>query len=1164
MKRVGALIVASALLTAGMVLYQCGSGNGGDENKPTAGGHVIPGPGEPGYDAALEQQAERYFKAFATFSTAPFGMAFDARVGSTTDRAVIDRFVTQNPDNLNFHDFCLQDAKCNPLYGPYERIDVDGNTIQPGIIKGYGEWGDLGCFGGVAGGADLFRYAVLKEQGYPPGQVVEARKRVKKLLEAIHVANTIAGTPGVIVRGIRLLEFPPMEGPLMPLFDAEGNPLPKVKHGVMRPDSSVGGLYPGWAWADDTSKDQVDGWMFVMGAAWDVVAEDPDIPQNLKDWLQEDARNFGKMLRTVAPETGTDMVMRDGDGRLVTWCDVNPNVISFSGCPGATSPVPINSFNAIMGLGYIKVLYHITGDEELRAFYYDDLIGTRHWDEFINTALVPMVDTHYSTNYSNVNMAFMAYYNALRYEGDPVVRGKLQWSLEHVLWDNGGDRQPSEIHQTFFDVIFSGLRMGGNDSGVVSLGLQTLREFNTPLVWNDPSINCDAAEIAQGWCRAEDDPSYIIELAPPEYVYGGHGSWLVAEHVVPRRFRENSNYDWRSDPFGPNGGGDGLGLNHAGDWLAAYWMGRYFKAGTAEDRNISPIARHPVPPEAPTGLIAQAASETQINLTWTDATNKETGFEIERRLPPAGEFVKIGAVGMNVEAFLDLGVEANTTYEYRVKAVNKTGSSAYSNTASDTALSKAAHPPAAAENLVATVVDYHSIRLTWDDLSNNEDGFKVLREDLGAVFITTADVTEFEDTGLDDNTTYTYTVMPYNSAGDGWPFSNIAQATTPQLPGIHIEKPDTQLQVPIDLGEIQVSFDAPITLDDVVFELDDEVGPVNGVPTLDVFGTLLTFVPDPLLLTMETDYTITVTVDPVTVTYKFRTEGQLQPVDVAAGKGKAFAMNIFRATMVEPASLADMLGGLGLDAYLLLGIIDTDPAAEKMKFIGALGDLSGGDPTLQDMTMPSLLIPAQADISSNPMYTLGPFDFPIAIEGNEVTIKSVTMSGIFDENYNYSGKGEFQGDLDLGAIAGMVGMDPADLCAVIGECNPCPDEPGRVECVHLYIKNIRADLKADPLVPIAAVKAKDLGGTATAHTVELTLLHPETGVVQTGVELTVTVTSGNGTLDNSTVTTGADGKAAVILTDPDGDSDELTIDIQSVVPYLWVSSTFVVSFAAAP
>ena len=48
------------------------------------------------------------------------------------------------------------------------------------------------------------------------------------------------------------------------------------------------------------------------------------------------------------------------------------------------------------------------------------------------------------------------------------------------------------------------------------------------------------------------------------------------------------------------------------------------------------------PPKAPTGLTATAVSKNQINLSWTDNSNNETGFEIER------DTVKIDTVGVNV------------------------------------------------------------------------------------------------------------------------------------------------------------------------------------------------------------------------------------------------------------------------------------------------------------------------------------------------------------------------------------------------------------------------------------------------------------------------------------------------------------------------------------
>jgi hypothetical protein len=536
MKRLTSLLLVSAMGIGCLVINGCRL-DSDDKKEKGQGVHIIPGPGEPGYDAALEERMERYFKAFKTFSTAPFGWALDSYVGNTTDRGVIERFVNENPRDLDFREFCLRDPECDDGYTVYRR--VNGSTVmEEGIIKGFGEFGDLGMFGGVAAATDLFRYAVLKEQGYPEEMVHEARQRVIRLVEANHIMYTIAGTPGVVVRGIRLKDLGNYQSQVEPLFGDSGEPLPEPKHGVLREDYS--GFYPEWLWNDDTSKDQVDGFMFAMGIMWDIVAEDPEIPQYLKDWMVEDARDFGDMLMTVAPETGTDMVMRDGDDRLPAWCDVNPNILNFSGCPGATSPEPTHSFNAVMGLGFVKVLYHVTGDEKLRAFYYDDLVGTRKWDEFTVTSPLPMVDMSYATNYSNVNMAFVAYYNALRYEADPVVRSKLQWSLEHVLWDNGGDRQPSEIHQSFFDIIFTGLRAGPNLPGVVAGAIQTANEFHGPPGFNDPMINCEPEEILQGWCLAVDNET-IITLAPTEYRYGGHNSSLVAEHVIPRRLRENSN-----------------------------------------------------------------------------------------------------------------------------------------------------------------------------------------------------------------------------------------------------------------------------------------------------------------------------------------------------------------------------------------------------------------------------------------------------------------------------------------------------------------------------------------------------------------------------------------------------------------------------------------------
>jgi titin len=88
-------------------------------------------------------------------------------------------------------------------------------------------------------------------------------------------------------------------------------------------------------------------------------------------------------------------------------------------------------------------------------------------------------------------------------------------------------------------------------------------------------------------------------------------------------------------------------------------------------------------PAAPAALTATALSANAVQLVWTDRSDNETWFELERSTdgtsftlaatPPAGS-----------QSYTDQGLEASTTYYYRVRATGIGGSSAYSDTASAT------------------------------------------------------------------------------------------------------------------------------------------------------------------------------------------------------------------------------------------------------------------------------------------------------------------------------------------------------------------------------------------------------------------------------------------------------------------------------------------------
>jgi len=96
----------------------------------------------------------------------------------------------------------------------------------------------------------------------------------------------------------------------------------------------------------------------------------------------------------------------------------------------------------------------------------------------------------------------------------------------------------------------------------------------------------------------------------------------------------------------------------------------------------------PLPPLAPTGLTATAAGANRVDLAWTDNSNNETSFEIERSLDGVN-FVPAGSVGADITTLADTGLSSNTTYSYRVYANNAAGASGYSNVASATTASVA-------------------------------------------------------------------------------------------------------------------------------------------------------------------------------------------------------------------------------------------------------------------------------------------------------------------------------------------------------------------------------------------------------------------------------------------------------------------------------------------
>jgi fibronectin type 3 domain-containing protein len=110
-------------------------------------------------------------------------------------------------------------------------------------------------------------------------------------------------------------------------------------------------------------------------------------------------------------------------------------------------------------------------------------------------------------------------------------------------------------------------------------------------------------------------------------------------------------------------------------------------SGTSAPSNVVSVTTVPA---APAALAATTASPSVINLTWNDVTG-ETGFILEESTSANSGFSQIGTTAQHVTNFTVAGLNASTTYYFKVIAVDAGGDSADSNTAH--AATTAANPP---------------------------------------------------------------------------------------------------------------------------------------------------------------------------------------------------------------------------------------------------------------------------------------------------------------------------------------------------------------------------------------------------------------------------------------------------------------------------------------
>ncbi len=188
---------------------------------------------------------------------------------------------------------------------------------------------------------------------------------------------------------------------------------------------------------------------------------------------------------------------------------------------------------------------------------------------------------------------------------------------------------------------------------------------------------------------------------------------------------------------------------------------------------------------APTNFIAEGVSESKIELTWTDNSAGETGYELygNRTNEEPWELIKVLPADAN--SFTHENLNFYTRYFYRLRAVNNEGSTAYLEkdyTKASGKTKKIDVSGSAPTGLKVSSSSRGHIALQWNPPTglNDEDGV-ITYEIFDAVnqqVVATSSKTEFTLNDLAEKQWYTFSVRAVDLYNNKSPFSNQVTAGT--------------------------------------------------------------------------------------------------------------------------------------------------------------------------------------------------------------------------------------------------------------------------------------------------------------------------------------------------------------------------------------------------
>lgn len=383
-----------------------------------------------------------------------------------------------------------------------------------------------------------------------------ARKRAQAAFEAlrflqkVHEGGDPAPPPGYVARTIVSTDLPdPNEGRLERDRKTRENDDQMWKVYEPRWPKSADGQ---WYWKSDTSSDELDGHYFFYPLYYDLVAE----TEQEKERVREVVRSLTDHLIVH----GYNLV--DHDGTPTRW--------------GYYSPEAMNNdprwwiergLKSLSMLSYLSVAYHVTGDQAYweRA---EELINDHAYRT--NAMIYKIHRGIGSGNHSDDEMAFMGYYNLLKYAPDEALREEILLSFFSAWTNEFPEKNP------FFNFAYAAHGLNATYSD--QWGEHDLNPWDG---WLEDSI-----DMLQGlpldrlnWPSQNShrlDVTFLPRQQATRDITDAEWNRLGLRNTGKVLPVENRHFNhWNNNPYELDYGGNGRVLGSGTVFLLPYYMGLY-------------------------------------------------------------------------------------------------------------------------------------------------------------------------------------------------------------------------------------------------------------------------------------------------------------------------------------------------------------------------------------------------------------------------------------------------------------------------------------------------------------------------------------------------------------------------------------------------------------